>query len=890
MSPTIGQAVGSGKKGGILVRNPISGKVTEEFQSSDRGPVLIGGGGGRSRKKLSPNELERLSYDEQARLQRERQERERRAAEEKANLQAQQAQQRQRVEKIEQGRLSGQLSKEQAVLLKGSLIKEEAAAQGRGLSRLEVERFLGGGTEAARYRRLAQTKGGKQFLNEAEAQGDDLFFGESLDEKPAQTLQSQVRQSTIGGMARQPTAREELLQMSIAEPRTTAGKLVRGLQTRETFIEGERDQAFLRQKREFESMGEDQLISLSGSEGSGITGMSTEQGSVFSLSFDEGKATRQGELAFANLPGRERGRLLAGSAAAATGKLALSVADFTLDVPLTLATGGTYKKDASGKLVSQRVRGKDVLNKFEPLREVRNLPSGGATTGFIIAGGAGLLTQAGTSFFRTTRGFTVAERIGEAALLASPLRPSPKIYGVQETQFVGKITDIGIEGQASRQLFVGRGATAPTSDINVASYQVIPKGSAVGESVTMISRPVSQFRGGLLKQGRETVFLTGRATPTGFTPAKMIVDQSTSPLYNLKPIATYQFQQGVKTGSLDVPIAKLLQFPGRKPTLQRLSPDLTITGGTAGETILTRLQQPYYINTQITTETGVFGGGAGKSPFQTTVSGSLERIRIAPVSSEPTDLGYTIFRKTGLRSRGMRTLQEQQLSFPSSSDTLKNIQTSVQATSTLFRQSQTISRGSSSIFAGTGLYERSESPSGLLRVSGRQSSSKINLFSSTNTFERLSDKSDSRSKNRLLLINLPASETRSRQRQRPALIIGQASSLVPSQSQRTDQLLITTPGRPGGLITPRPTRVIPPRPPRRPPIIPSLFGLSDRPAKKSKVKRARREIGLNPSFTAINLGIRGKTKFKAGSELLGLDIRPLEAEKKKRKRTKRKKK
>ncbi len=671
-----------------------------------------------------------------------------------------------------------------------------------------------------------------------------------------QTRQSRVEAGQLSSQVRKPTAREELLQMSIAEPRSRAGRLVAGIQTRETFIQNAAEESLVRQRNEFQALSEEQLFERSKQSTSGIVGMSTEEGSTYTFSFDEGKAIRQGQLAFATLPARERFKLLGGSAAAAGLKTGVGIAEFTLDIPLALLPGDIK--------TGRRVKSSAVFNRSETVREIKNLPGGGATLGFELAVGAGVGARALSGLITGTKGYTIRQKIGEAASLFSPIRPSPRIYGPRETSFTGKLTDIGIEGGGTKAVFTGKGKSAP--EVEVVSYQVTPKGSTVGESATVITRPVFQFRGGELVRGRDTVFSLGRSTPKGSIVSQLRLANRPNVLLN--------FQTGQRTASVDISVARLIQFQGSKPILQRVRSDLTITGGSAGENILLSSQRSIS-GGRLNLEAGVFAAGLGTSPFKSNIAGTFKRIRGV---IDKGDTGFSVIRGTGKRTARPSTSQAQETLLGSTSaQPLKSLTQNIARTSSILNQGSGL-RVRQSAYYGMGLYERTEAQS-VLATRTRSVSQRPSAVLLGNQFMELSDE-----RPRLVLGLITPTRTRSRQGPRQIPLTIQGSGLSTGQKTRQGLAIILT----GKTISPRTSF---PRsfPPYRPPIyFPNALGLGSTRGRGS-LFRGSFSPRYTASLTSSTFGLFGKVpkRYRSGEvDPFGRRVIPLFSRKTRKKRRK----
>lgn len=375
--------------------------------------------------------------------------------------------------------------------------------------------------------------------------------------------------------------------------------------TREEFLRERQLQALQSQVTEFETLTPEEVRARAFQTGTGVTGMTTAEGEVFTFTPTEtqikaarGTAVRE----FKEKPLKERILLTAGEVRVGAAKGVLGAAEFGLDVAtLPLGFGGAGTKE---QLFNQKepVFGGRLISERKFVKEIRDKPTsipglvGEAAVGVGIIGGGAV---GGAARFGALRGegLTRTQTFSELAADISPAQfqrtfvPSPKEVPI------GKITEISVKPDAPvTQIFEG-GTPGGIKVRQVGLAGETATGKPISGSVVIAEQPKTQIRfdisGADIVKTTRTDIVSTIAAPRGKEfPAPVILrDQRGAVISEVFPKTIVQ-DVGVR------PLARITETPTPKETTIFLEP----LGGKPS-----KVTSPFFAEKPLTTTERPFG-------------------------------------------------------------------------------------------------------------------------------------------------------------------------------------------------------------------------------------------------------------------------------------------
>ncbi len=272
-----------------------------------------------------------------------------------------------------------------------------------------------------------------------------------------------------------------------------------GAPTREEFI---RAGARERLETQFQEFTPEQLTTLAGLPGTGIISVTTPEGSQFTFqpTKEQIRIAREEAVGeFGALPLRQRISPITAEIGVGAVRGVVGLAEFGLEIAfprVELIEPGQEispfgEPTAAGRLISER----------EFVRELREKPVGIAGIGAEIVTGVGApLALGAPRFIKLAKEFGIKGAIGETALAISPIKPAKRFFpDISKEPIVGEAFDIGIEGAIIRpQVFVGRGRAFP--ELKVGGVGVgfeIPSGKPVTAGISFVETPFFEIAPGV---------------------------------------------------------------------------------------------------------------------------------------------------------------------------------------------------------------------------------------------------------------------------------------------------------------------------------------------------------------------------------------------------------
>lgn len=665
---------------------------------------------------------------------------------------------------------------------------------------------------------------------------------------------ARIREATLVGQvtraAQQTVSRGNLVEVGGS---SRAGRALKKLPTKGRFIEGEVQKNIDEQIAEFRGLTPKQVEQRLKDQDTRYAGMSTNEGEVITFTPDYGSARAYGEQQFENLPRGQKNLREVTSGLVGAGRAVVS----TAEAPFLLGATAIGASGGKGKQAREKVQ--NIFDTFEPVRELKAIPSDSALRAGEITTSVGLLVPAGEAGFAryaATRGLPKGERALSVLEELSPIKFRKSPTDLSNEKFIGTVRQfVDPEKEIAVTFTEGTGVRTGSKVRTVQVSKADETGQTITKGFGSITYATGEGRGVI----RTDVFgMTAKGKAIGRqrtefdylnTKGDFGVDLAESKLYrDLETSAA----RGRSTGvfSTEENLFNIVD-------IRKGGPKRRFVSLTAEEPIMTSTQRNYQEELF-----KVFGEKRTKASSDL-FAGAGKRVTFTGTTS---DTGFSIVTGSGVR-RPPRTTPSQSSLFTATQEVTQSTKTRNKNLEKVFfpsfakasEASRPIQRSrSSGAFAGLGLYERTSSLfGGGPSQSPRSAQRSFSLFATTQGQGQ---------KNR------QGSGYISRQ--------GQDLFQPPRQDQRTilfgaTETPFADPGNNGvpyasffggrglgggeGLL-----------------FGPGIGNLTDSGLGRGR-RGARTQYGVNPSFTAITLGITGRTRFKAGSPLLGLDIRPIES-------------
>ncbi len=408
-------------------------------------------------------------------------------------------------------------------------IKQESKEGAKGLSRLEIQRRLGGGAGVSALRL------GTGALRRADVRIEDIV--PRVRKEEIIVRDPGVPVTDFG--ERIPTAKEQIFQQSFEQPTTAFGRTP----TIKSFEEDIFFGSLLQQQQEFEGLTQEQALERTGVDPR-FVGMSTPEGEFISFTPDVARSQIESRQGFKELSRFEKSKLITGEVGAGTAKFALDIGTFTGDL---ISFAGQQKLEEDFKPFDLQLGrfGKTkagLRERFDIVRDIDIKPTGAIGRGVEIGLGLGTFIFGGVSGIRGARvlkaaGFTRGEVIAESVGLFSPIRPKSGIF-VSTIPKDAKIDFVSVVKKKGR--ITQRDIKAFGDDFDLVSTQFttkLPSGeSSVGFSFTKIKQPSIKIGGGKVSKGVTITKTEGfLSLPTGTVDISLV-----SPLTDLHNIDSIQ--------------------------------------------------------------------------------------------------------------------------------------------------------------------------------------------------------------------------------------------------------------------------------------------------------------------------------------------------------------